>query len=255
MLNREVEKNAPPRSLNVSSQPEYTRRDKEFSIYAIYLLRRLLAVADLEYTISLPNRELMEEIVSGKSIRTLARYRNCSIETIRNYVKEALELIDQKIELWENANTILLELREELRQEQENSLLKDQEIERLKQTIFRYRNGISQIEKILKDQNEWEEQSNHGIIKLDESTKQVLKNSVKDINLTSHIAGKLIAQNIYTVFDLVNHSEDELYQIKGITFNVIKLIKSKLRLLGLELGSDIRWVSAVDEYYIYPRKN
>ena len=72
---REEEKLAPPTSIDIIPIEKATQPDEKLSHYAIKLIRRLLKIADADFTdISIQDREWLEDVLSGTSIDTIARH-------------------------------------------------------------------------------------------------------------------------------------------------------------------------------------
>jgi uncharacterized coiled-coil protein SlyX len=89
-----------------------------------------------------------------------------------------------------------------------------------------------------------------GLEKADATTTRTLNSRLEDIGLPSDIAEKLSARSITKVFDLIRLSESQLSRIDGITPTDRDTIVTTLRLVGLRPAMDIRWVEALQEYYI-----
>lgn len=252
LLNREVEKNAPPTSYDITPRKQGRWRNYEVTFYARRLLLRLLTIADLDYTIPLPDREILELSLKGRSNAEIAAGRNVTPETIRNRINVALEVIDQKIDFWENANHLLCELREKISQEQEQSQLKDQQIEELTRKVSLYEPHDIQIRAFLKEYEERMIAYNPAITRPDESAKMVLDLTLKELGLPPHIVKKLASHDIYTVLDLVCQSEDDLYQLLDNSDKGVKVLKKKMNRYGLELGTEIRRVPGTNDYIVFP---
>ena len=89
-----------------------------------------------------------------------------------------------------------------------------------------------------------------GLEKADATTTRTLNSRLEDIGLPSDIAEKLSARSITKVYDLIRLPESQLSRIDGITPNDRDTIVTSLRLVGLRPNMDIRWVEALQEYYI-----
>jgi DNA-directed RNA polymerase alpha subunit len=57
-------------------------------------------------------------------------------------------------------------------------------------------------------------------------------------------------QNIFKVFDLIRYTESQLSRFDGMMLNDLNTIVGCLDHLGLCLDMDIRWIDALQEYYI-----
>lgn len=190
----------------------------------------------------------------GKSSLAIAARRNISDQTVRNRINAALDVIDQKIEFWENANHLMLELREKLSQAEEQSQLKDKQIEELTQQVSLYEPHDIQMRAFLKEYEERMIANNPGITRPDESAKMVLNITLKELGLPPHIVKKLAANKIYTVLDLVRQNEDNLNLFLGNSDKGVKVLKTKLTRYGLELGTEIRRVPDTNDYIVFPPK-
>ena len=94
-----------------------------------------------------------------------------------------------------------------------------------------------------------------GLEKADATTTRTLNSRLEAIGLPSAIAEKLSARCITKVFDLICLPESQLSCIDGITPIDRDTIVTTLRLVGLCPGMDIRWVEALQEYYIKENKS
>ena len=76
--------------------------DNTLTSYAIKLIRRLLIIADDDYSdITLADREWLEAVLQGTSVSEIARHTKLSPERIRQRVTAALDQLNQKIDIWE----------------------------------------------------------------------------------------------------------------------------------------------------------
>lgn len=89
-----------------------------------------------------------------------------------------------------------------------------------------------------------------GLEKADATTTRTLNSRLEAIGLPSDIAEKLSARSITKVYDLIRLPESQLSRIDGITPIDLDTIIATLRLVGLRPAMDIRWVEALQEYYI-----
>lgn len=89
-----------------------------------------------------------------------------------------------------------------------------------------------------------------GLEKADATTTRTLNSRLEDIGLPSDIAEKLSARSITKVYDLIRLSVSQLSRIDGISPLDCDTIIATLRLVGLHTAMDIRWVEALQEYYI-----
>ena len=241
---RAVEKTAPPTSLDITPQSYSADKDYELSYWGVKLLRRMFRLADEDYTISFSDRELAYDVLSGKSIKTIAEKRGVSYETIRNRVNAALDLLEEKMNLWENAYHREQELLDEVHdKEKEIQHLQDKNSEILKEN------------NLLKDFVQLKEASNPAKIEVKMPQKKYLKSYLNDVKIPTRITRKLFSVDIFTVLDLVRCTEAQLRSSEVFTDYYIESIKSALAKMGLELGTDIRKVADLDEYYIYPSDN
>ena len=94
-----------------------TQPVEKLSTYAIRLIRRLLTIADADFTdISIQDREWLEEALTGTDLNTIAHHQQLTRERIRQRVNIALDLLFQKVEAWEDSQTHLCELSQRVKQ-------------------------------------------------------------------------------------------------------------------------------------------
>ena len=139
LLMRAVEQNTPPTSLDNEPQENGPQCDDKLSSYAINLIRRLLLIADEDYNdISITDRKLLEEVLTGTSLDVIARRRDLTAERIRQRVRAALDLLHQKLEAWQVAQQQLKDLDAKASQMEAELEVRAKQIEELQQGAIQH---------------------------------------------------------------------------------------------------------------------
>lgn len=231
---REEEKLAPPTSIDIIPIEKASQPDDKLSLYAIKLIRRLLKVADADFTdISIKDREWLEDVLTGTSLDTIARHHKLSHERIRQRVNMALDLLYQKIEAWDVSQNRLLELSQRVKQLDKV----DAENQHLRSLLEKYSSY---------DENQQK------ITLVDEQMKQILHESLRKLDLPYHIYRRFNAHNIHSVMELIRYTDRQLCSMEGISHNAVEEVKRSLSSQGLQLGSEILWSPESKSYFIYP---
>ena len=227
---------------------------EKLSSYAIRLIRRLLYIADADFTdISFKDRDILEEALSGTSIDEIARRRILTRDRIRQRINKAIDLLTLKIEAWESYQSRLNELEEKVKRLEADALIKDRQIAELSQSASTFASENDHLRSLL---NEYADHHfySQSIILIDEKTKNLLHKTLRQIGLPPNIHRKFTLNNIQTVMQLISYTDQQLCCMEGITDYAVEIAKRTLMHHGLCLGSDIRWAPEINEYYIYPNK-
>ena len=244
---REEEKSTPPNSLDITPQEASSVPDEKLSKLALKLIRRLLVIADSDYTaISHQDREWLEEMLCGTSLESIAVRSQYSKERIRQRVTAAFDVLTKKVETWEYR----LDQRERILKLKYDNMQKEDRIRELEQIVATIKGEVSNLSSVL---SAFQEPKPKQVEKrrLDEPTREFLMRTLRYLGIPSQIAKIFANNNILYVIDLVQRSEDQLLEIDGVSDRVILLIKRVLKQNGLHLNSDIRWSTEDNAYYIY----
>ena len=238
---RAVEKSAPPNSIDIDPQSRSTDKDNELSYWGVKLVRRMIRLADEDFFISLPERDILYDVLSGKSIKDIASKKGVSCASIRNHVNAGLDLLEEKMNYWENTQNREAELIKESNDKEEKI-----------QDLVEQNSNILRENHVLKDFMRLKSTMNPARIEVKAAQKKHLESHLNDIKIPPRITQKLFPLEIHTVYDLVRCTEAQLRGYEVFTDRNIESIKSTLKKLGFELGTDVRKVEDLDEYYIYP---
>ena len=209
--------------------------------YAIKLIRRLLIIADDDYSnITLADREWLEAVLQGTSVSEIARHTKLSPERIRQRVTAALDQLNQKIDIWE-------ETVNNIPAQNYRVKLLEAEVRMLNIQLEDSRNQVSLLEEETKSlKNILDSYTCHQKMEtaekepVDENMKAILGSSVQTLGLPMALYRKLTFHKINTILDLVRYSYEQLILLRGISVRDADLISSKLEPKGLRLGADVR---------------
>ena len=229
--------------------------DEKLSLYAIKLIRRLLKIADADFTdISFQDREWLEDVLSGTSIDTIARHAKVSQSNVRYHVTAALEHLYQKVEDWDDSAKVLSEVKAQVKRMESEAEVREERYSSLYNRTQTLEAENKYLRSLLDNRSNRPEKSNR-IVAVDESTKKILHRKLGGIGIPPHISAKLGNQNIHIVLELIRLTDHQLSKIEGISDYAVDLIKRILKRYNLSLGSDIRWIPNSNNYYIYPSGN
>lgn len=223
---------------------------EKLSIYAIRLIRRLLKIADADFTdVSIQDREWLEDVLNGTSIDEIARHHKYSPERVRQRVLAALDLLYQKVEAWEDSQT----LSNRVKQLEEEAAVRGRQLEESMRSASLFEAENHHLRSLLEEYAPHYE-FQQKITLVDENTKQILHKTLRQIGLPSYSCKKFAIHNIHIVLELIRYTAHQLSSMEGITDYSVDAAKRALRYHGLHLGTDIRWVPEKNDYYIYPNK-
>ena len=244
---REQEKDAPPNSLDITPQEASTIPDDKLSKLALKLIRRLLVIADSDYTaISHQDREWLEEILSGNSFEEIARRSKYSKESVRLHVMKAFDVLAEKIETWEERQGQA----ERILQLESDNKQKDEKIRELEKMVVTMKDENDHLHSVLGSYSEIK-LDHIEKRKLDDPTRDILMRPLRGLGVPTHFAKIFVNNNINRVIDLVLCSEEQLLELDGVSEQAVLLIKRILKRNGLELNSNIRWSPEDNAYYVY----
>ena len=92
--------------------------------------------------------------------------------------------------------------------------------------------------------------SSEDYVPVDAQMKIKLSRTLEQVALQGCVIKKLKAHNITTVYDLVRLSESKLSRLEGITDSNLNVIVRHLKMMGLHLGTDVKYVASERDYYI-----
>ena len=229
---------------------------EKLSTYAIRLIRRLLTIADADFTdISIQDREWLEEALTGTDLNTIARHHNLTRERIRQRVNIALDLLFQKVEAWEESQNQLSEQSNLLDQLQSKLYDIGKKMEELSRSAEIYKSENEHLRSIVQAYSDQRQKLFPQLIPIDDKTRKILEGDLSGIHIPPTIANRFAAHRIFTVLDLVRYSDRQLAKLDGISDVSIAIIKRMLKRFDLKLGSDIRYLPLENEYYIYPNEH
>ena len=255
LIFKEVHPVPPPINLDVTDEKKPSQSDEKLSSYALRLIRRLLNLADADFT-SVPfnDRDLLEEALSGTKLNVIARRQKCSGVTIRRRVINALDIIALKMSSWENQQRQLNEMGEEIKKLQADALNRREQIAELSQTVTALETENGHLRSIVKAYSEKRPKLPSGLTKVDESTRTLLCSDLKSVGIPPTVAIRFASHNIHTVSDIIRYTDRQLAELDGVSADDISIVKLTLERYDLELGTSIRLISIENDYYIYPNK-
>lgn len=261
----EIEQNTPPNSLELGSGKEGEFKDFPVNSFVIKLVSRILEMADEDYTVLSPfDRETLRDVLAYNSIKELAKKKHKPARTIYSRVNTALDSLTRQMKVWQAPHQKLLEQGKRI-QELEKALVNDKKNQELvkkltdmldvqahKYSMLEAENRALKQEIInLKTERPlMNSQSLNSYVKADEKTTRKLRHTLEEIRISSKLANKLKAYNVETVYDLVKYSEEQLSRLRIISATDLQRITQALKKTGLTLGTDVRWVEALEAYYI-----
>ena len=245
----------PPINLDVTDHEKPSQSEEKLSSYALRLIRRLLNMADADFT-SVPfnDRDLLEEALNGTNLEKIARRQKCSGGTIRRRVINALDTIGLKMSSWENQQRQLDEMGEEVNKLQVEAIAKEKTIVKLTKSVEALEDENNYLRSVVKAYSEHHQKYDPHLIKVDRKTRKIIEGDLSSIQVPSAIANSFAVHRINTVLDLIRHTASQLARFDGISESSITIIKKMLNKQDLELGTDIRWIPSENEYYIYPKQ-
>lgn len=260
----EIEKNAPPNSLELGKGKD-GRPANNVCPQIIKLVSRLVEMADEDYTLLTPiDREALRDVLACGSTAKVAKKQHKSEVHVLNKIKKAIDVLTDQMKVWQDPHQKLMEQGKRI-QELEIALENDKKnrelVKRLTNMVDVQAHRYSMLEaenRALKDEITnlkaerplMDYQSSTTMVKADEKTKRTLRLFLGEIKIPQKIANKLKDYNIETVYDLVRYNEDQLSHLRIISKTELQRINKGLEKTGLALGTDVRWVEASQEYYI-----
>ncbi len=260
----EIEKNAPPNSLELGKGKD-GRSAYNVCPQIIKLVSRLVEMADEDYTLLTPiDREALRDVLACGSTAKVAKKQHKSEVHVLNKIKKAIDVLTDQMKVWQDPHQKLMEQGKRI-QELEIALENDKKnrelVKRLTNMVDVQAHRYSMLEaenRALKDEITnlkaerplMDYQSSTTMVKADEKTKRTLRLFLGEIKIPQKIANKLKDYNIETVYDLVRYNEDQLSRLGIISKTELLRINKGLEKTGLALGTDVRWVEASQEYYI-----
>ena len=119
----------PPINLDVVGQEKALQDDEKYPLYTTRLIRKLFSMIDADFTsVSIQDRDMLEEALSGTSLVDIARHRKLTCARIRQRVNNAFDFLGQKISGWEEQHQQLNELGEEIKKQQAEELARNKQI-------------------------------------------------------------------------------------------------------------------------------
>ena len=228
---------------------------EKLSSYAIRLIRRLLTIADADFTdISIKDREWLEQALLGTDLNIIARHHNLTRGRIRQRINAALDLLYQKVEAWEVSQNQLSEQSILLDQLQSKLYDIEKKMEELSRSAEIYKSENEHLRSIVQAYSDQRQKLFPQLIPIDDKTRKILEGDLSGIHIPPTIANRFAAHRIFTVLDLVRYSERQLAKLEGISDVSIAIIKRMLKRYDLKLGADIRYLPLENEYYIYPQE-
>lgn len=230
--------------------------DTPINLYIIKLVSRLLDMADEGYDILTPiDKETLRDVLACGSIEKLAKKQHKSDKTIRTRAMKAVDTLARQVRVWQEPHRKFVAL---------NQRVHDLEValEAQKKIVANLSAKYDQLEEEnlkLMGQNgrqrsfaapDLATQKSSGLTLVDEATTNLLNRKLEGIWIPSNITAKLNAHNIYTVYDLIRYRESVLARINGIGYSDMNKILRCLYRVDLHLGTDVRWVEALEAYYI-----
>lgn len=250
----EIGQNTPPISLELRSGKR-GRPVSDVSHHIIKLVSRLLDMADEDYTILTPtDKKVLRDVLTYGSTEKVAQLQQKSDTTIRSKVNHAIDTLTRQMKVWQDPHKKLVELTRRIKElEQEIEIQQSQFLNLLHKC-----ERLEEENKILKDQlltlkgqqPTVDSQDASGLVKADKATTHNLNSCLEDINIPSNIADKLNVYDIKTIYDLVRLSEKHISRFRDISYSDLKRINRSLKKTGLSLGTDVRRIEGVGEYYI-----
>ena len=221
---------------------------EKLSTFAIRLIRRLLTIVDADFTeVSIQDREWLEQALLGTDLNIIARHQKLTRERIRQRINAALDLLYQKVEAWEDSQT----LRERVKQLEEEAAVRERQLAETSRSASMFEAENQHLRSLLNEYAAHYEFRKE-ITLVDEKTKQILHKSLRQLGLPPNVYTKFTANNIHSVLELIRYNDLQLCCMDGVTDYAVEMAKRALRHHGLHLGSDIRWSPEKNEYYIYP---
>ena len=260
----EIEKNAPPNSLELGKGKD-GRPANNVCPQIIKLVGRIVEMADEDYTLLTPiDREALRDVLACGSTAKVAKKQHKSEVHVLNKIKKAIDVLTDQMKVWQDPHQKLMEqgIRiQELEIALENDKKNRELVKRLTNMVDVQAHRYSMLEaenRALKDEITnlkaerplMDYQSSTTMVKADEKTKRTLRLFLGEIKIPQKIANKLKDYNIETVYDLVRYNEDQLSHLRIISKTELQRINKGLEKTGLALGTDVRWVEASQEYYI-----
>ena len=249
---RELKKNAPPTSLDSTSPDTHYKRRGRRSFYNLRLIRKLLSLADSDFSkIPISERALLESVLKGNSIADIARKEGCSQDTIRTRVSTVLDHLNHYIDTLQEPHEQLQELNDVILHLQAESVSSQHRINDLTQKTEALEREVARLNALLEEFTAQQGEDYQGMKPVDSRMKRKLRMKLSDLGFRPMIQKKLEALNLVTVYDVVIHTENQLSKLNGMSLYTVEIIKARLQCLGLQLGTDIRWVSDIDDYYVF----
>lgn len=247
--------NVLPPSIGESEDEDYSCAPINF--YIIRLVCQLLDMADEDYTILTPiDKETLRDLLRYGSAEKVAKLQHKTASLIRMRANKAVDTLIRQVKVWQEPHHMLVGLNQRVHElektlESQNVRLttltrKNKELEdenrRLQQLLISrgYRVNIEPVAP----------QEPSGLTLVEEPMKRLLKSSLEDINIPDSTIVKLNIHNIHSVYDLVRCDEKHVYHLKGMGYKDLSNISSALTNTGLHLGTDVRWIDALEEFYI-----
>lgn len=219
---------------------------EKLSRYALKLIRRLLTIADADYTgISFQDREWLEAVLSGTSAEDIARRNNYTPERVRQRVNAAIEMLCQRIETWEERQ----DQTDRIEQLENENQQKDEKIKELNHVIENVKSENDHLHSVLAASSKQKRKHVEKQL-LDETASAILEKSLRSLGVPLHLT-KIFANNgIHRVIDLLRYTDRQLLQLDDVSEQAVTLIKRVLKQYGLSLNSYVQ-KSDDDKYYIY----
>ena len=251
---KEVHAVPPPINLDVTGHGKPPQGEEKLPIYAIRFIRRLLNIADADFTnVSIKDRDLLEEALSGTSLEDIARRNKVTRERIRQRVNKVLDFLGLKVSGWENQQKKLHEMGDQLKTLQEEAVNREKQIEELSRTIEALKTENGYLHSVVNAYSEKEPKPSLELIKVEEKTRKILCSSLSLLGVPRTVAFQFASHNIHTVLDIIRYTDRQLAELDGVSDDAVAIIKQALDKYDLKLGADIRWVSYKNDYYLYPK--
>lgn len=220
---------------------------EKLSRYALKLIRRLLTLADADYTgISYQDREWLEAVLSGTKVEDIARRNNYTSVRVRQRVNAAIEMLCQTIEIWEERQDQTYRI-EQLENENRQ---KDEKIKELNHVIENVKSENDHLNAVLAASLKLKRKHVEKQL-LDETASAILEKSLRSLGVPLHLT-KIFANNgIHRVIDILRYTDRQLLQLDDVSEQAVTLIKRVLKQYGISLNSYVQKSPDDDKYYIY----
>ena len=208
-------------------------------------------MADSERHLLAPSeKETLEDVLKYGSTADVARMQHVSAETVRLRVKKAMELLIDQVAIWKDSNQKILELEQKIKSLEDEFSPRKAVVKELADKIRQLEMEVIRLRNLVKSQEVADGQPKKNYVLVDPQTKKKYSSSLEEISIPSNIIKKLNALDIYTVFDLIRITESKLSRMSDISIADVNNVVRHLKLMGLRLGTDVKWSESYREYYV-----